>query len=179
MGKEITNSYVSTWTCENNLVLGQVKTDEKSNEITAIPKLLNILNVAGNIITIDAMGTQKEIAKKIIDEDADYILAAKANQPKLLEHIEHEFRFSKQSETYTNHDLGHERIETRVCTVIKYFQFIENKNGWKNLKSIIRIEVRVNLKNAINQLRKPLDITFLVYRMMPMNFNLRYAPIGL
>ncbi len=68
---------VSAWACENNLVLGQVKTDEKSNEITAIPKLLTILNVAGNIVTIDAMGTQKEIAKKIIDEDADYIFGSK------------------------------------------------------------------------------------------------------
>jgi predicted transposase YbfD/YdcC len=70
----------------------------KSNEITAIPKLLDILNVAGDIVTIDAMGTQKVIAKKIIGQDADYILAAKANQPQLLEHIEDEFRFSKQSE---------------------------------------------------------------------------------
>jgi hypothetical protein len=97
-GKKSPIYMVSAWACENNLVLGQVKTDEKSNEITAIPKLLDILNVAGDIVTIDAMGTQKVIAKKIIGQDADYILAAKANQPQLLEHIEDEFRFSKQSE---------------------------------------------------------------------------------
>lgn len=70
----------------NNLVLGQIKAAEKSIEITEIPELLNILNVAGNTITIDALGTQKKI-----DKNADYILAVKANQPQLLEHIEDEF----------------------------------------------------------------------------------------
>ncbi len=86
---------VSAWACDNNLVLGQVKTDEKSNEITAIPKLLDMLNIAGNTITIDAMGTQKEIAKKIRAQEAYYILTVKANQSQLLEHIKDEFRFSK------------------------------------------------------------------------------------
>ena len=76
-------------------MLGQVKTNEKSNEITAIPELLDMLELSGNTITIDAMGTQKEIAKKIIEIDADYILAVKDNQPQLLEHIQDEFRFSK------------------------------------------------------------------------------------
>lgn len=73
------NRVFSACACENNLVLGQVKTAEKSNEIVAIPELLDILNIVGNTITIDAMGTQKEIAEKIIDKNADYILAAKAN----------------------------------------------------------------------------------------------------
>jgi predicted transposase YbfD/YdcC len=95
---------VSAWACDNNLVLGQVKTAEKSNEITAIPELLNILNIARNTITIDTMGTQKEIAEKIIAHYADYILAVKANQPQLLSDIQDEFRFSKQSQTYTNHN---------------------------------------------------------------------------
>ena len=147
-GKKSPIHMVSAWACENNLVLGQVKTDEKSNEITAIPELLEILNIAGNTITIDAMGTQKEIAKKIIAQNADYILAVKANQPQLLEHIQDEFRFSEQSETYTNHDLDHGRIETRKCSVIKNFQFIEHNNGWKNLKSIIKIESTREFKNS-------------------------------
>ncbi len=97
---------------------------------------------------IDAMGTQKEIAKKIIDQDANYILAVKANQPQLLEHIKDEFRFSKQPETYINHDLGHGRIETRTCSVLNNFQFIEQNNGWKNLKTIIKIESTHELKNS-------------------------------
>jgi len=139
---------VSAWACDNNLVLGQVKTAEKSNEITAIPELLDILNIAGNTITIDAMGTQKEIAKKIIVHDADYILAVKANQPQLLERIEDEFRFSKQTKTDTNHNLDHGRIETRTCSVITDFQFIEKDSGWENLKSIIKIESTREFKNS-------------------------------
>ena len=147
-GKKSPIHMVSAWACENNLVLGQVKTAEKSNEITAIPELLDILDVAGNTITIDAMGTQKEIAKKIINQNADYILAVKANQPQLLEHIEDEFRFSKQPETYTKHDLDHGRIETRTCSVITDFKFIEQDNQWKNLQSIIKIDSIREFKNS-------------------------------
>ncbi len=147
-GKKSPIHMVSAWACDNNLVLGQVKTAEKSNEITAIPELLDILNIAGNTITIDAMGTQKEIAKKIIVHDADYILAVKANQPQLLERIEDEFRFSKQTKTDTNHNLDHGRIETRTCSVITDFQFIEKDSGWENLKSIIKIESTREFKNS-------------------------------
>ena len=71
---------VSAWASENGLTLGQVKTEEKSNEITAIPELLELLEVKGCIVTIDAMGCQKKIAAKIVDEGADYILALKGNQ---------------------------------------------------------------------------------------------------
>ena len=145
---------VSAWACENNLVLGQVKTAEKSNEITAIPQLLEVLNIAGNTITIDAMGTQKEIAKKIIDQNADYILAVKANQSQLLEHIEDEFRFSKQPETFIQNDLGHGRIEKRTCSVITDFQFIEQNNKWENLQSIVKIESIREFKNSDNTTEK-------------------------
>jgi len=147
-GKTSPIHMVSAWACENNLVLGQVKTAEKSNEITAIPELLDVLNITGNTITIDAMGTQKEIAKTIITKKADYILAVKGNQPQLLEHIEDEFRFSKHSKTTTNHDLDHGRMETRTCSVITDFQFIEQNNGWANLKSIIKIESTRAFKNS-------------------------------
>jgi predicted transposase YbfD/YdcC len=147
-GKKSPIHMVSAWACENNLVLGQIKTNEKSNEITAIPNLLDILDVSGNIVSIDAMGTQKEIAKKIIDNDANYILAVKGNQPQLLENIQDEFKFLKQIEIDKNEDLGHGRIETRTCSVITDFQFIKNKNDWKNLKSIIRIESVREFKNS-------------------------------
>jgi len=153
-GKKSPIHMVSAWACENNLVLGQVKTAEKSNEITAIPELLNILNIAGNTITIDAMGTQKEIAENIIDKNADYILAVKANQPQLLEHIKDEFRFSKQPEIYTKHDLDHGRIETRTCSVINGFKFIEKNNEWKNLTSIIKIDSIREFKNSEKETEK-------------------------
>ena len=153
-GKKSPIHMVSAWACENNLVLGQIKTAEKSNEITAIPQLLDILDISGNTITIDAMGTQKGIAKKIIDQDADYILAVKANQPQLLEHIEDEFRFYKPLEIYTNHDVGHGRIETRTCSVIKDFQFINHNSGWKDLKSVIKIESTREFKNSDKPIEK-------------------------
>ncbi len=139
---------VSAWARENNIVLGQVKTDKKSNEITAIPELLDALDISQNIISIDAMGTQKEIAKKIIENDADYILSVKANQPQLLENIEDEFRFSKQIEVNRNEDIGYGRIETRTCSVITDFQFITKESGWINLKSIIKIESMREFQNS-------------------------------
>jgi predicted transposase YbfD/YdcC len=86
---------LSPWACDNNLVLGQIKVDDKSNEITAIPKLLEILDIKNSIITIDAMGCQKDIAKTIIDNDINYILAVKENQASLLEKVKGEILFSK------------------------------------------------------------------------------------
>ena len=82
---------VSAWASANRLVLGQVKVDEKSNEITAIPQLLQVLEVAGCIVTIDAMGCQTDIAEKIIDREAEYVLALKENQGNLYEDVEHLF----------------------------------------------------------------------------------------
>ena len=147
-GKKSPIHMVSAWACESNLVLGQVKTAEKSNEITAIPQLLDILDLSEQTITIDAMGTQREIAKKIIDNDANYILAVKANQSHLLENIEDEFKFAKQLDINVQEDFGHGRIETRKCSVITDFKFIENQNDWKNLASIIRIESVREFKNS-------------------------------
>lgn len=139
---------VSAWANENNLVLGQVRVNDKSNEITAIPELLDKLMIQGNIITIDAMGTQTDIAEKIIKKEADYILAVKENQKQLLEEIKDEFKFAKEIEIDTNIDIGHGRIETRKCSVISNFLFIENKEQkWKNLNQVIKIESIREFKN--------------------------------
>jgi len=145
---------VSAWANQNNLVLGQVRVNEKSNEITAIPELIDNLFIEGNIITIDAMGTQTDIADKIIENKADYILSVKENQPQLLEKIKDEFRFSKHNETDTNIDIGHGRIETRVCSVISDFQFIEDDNKWNKLQQIIKIESIREFKNSDKQPEK-------------------------
>lgn len=153
-GKKSPIHMVSAFACENNLVLGQVKTDEKSNEITAIPKLLDILSIKDTVVTIDAMGCQKEIANKIIEKDADYILAVKANQEQLLEHIEDEFRFAKITDIDTQHNLDHGRIETRSCSCIKGFKFIPKDTPWTNLKTIIRIESTREFKNADKPIEK-------------------------
>ena len=139
---------VSAWACENNLVLGQVKVNEKSNEITSIPELLNILSLENCVITIDAMGCQKDIAEKIIEEKADYILAVKGNQTSLLEGIKDEFLFSKAIETNTSLDADHGRIETRKCDIITEFKESSTHFDWKNLKTMIRIESTREFKNS-------------------------------
>jgi len=153
-GKKSPIHMVSAWACEANLVLGQVKTAEKSNEITAIPQLLDILDIEEQTVTIDAMGTQKEIAEKIIKNSANYILAVKGNQAQLLEEVKDEFKFAKQLESSTHQDIGHGRIETRTCSVITDFKFIENQNDWKNLTSIIRVESLREFKNSAKETEK-------------------------
>lgn len=131
---------VSAWACENNLVLGQIKVDEKSNEITAIPQLLEAIAIEGSVITIDAMGCQTEIAKKIIDQKADYVLSVKGNQELLHEQIEDEFRFNQNSNTSTDVDYGHGRIETRKCTIITDCIHVEKTGKWSQLNAVVKIE---------------------------------------
>ncbi len=148
-GKKSPVHMVSAWADQNNLVLGQVRVNEKSNEITAIPVLLETLFIEGNIITIDAMGTQTNIADAIIENKADYILAVKENQKQLLGEIKDEFKFSKNIETDTAIDIGHGRIETRKCSLISEFQFIDNKdNKWNKLSQIIKLESIREFKNS-------------------------------
>lgn len=147
-GKKSPVHMVSAWANDNNLVLGQVKVSVKSNEITAIPKLLEVLSLEDTIVTIDAMGCQTEIASAIIGKKADYILAVKANQAHLLEHIEDEFRFGKIIKTTTDECLDHGRIETRKCSIITDFTFIPENNNWDKLSTIIKIESKREFKNS-------------------------------
>lgn len=135
---------VSAWGDENSLVLGQVMTDEKSNEITAIPKLLDLLDLKGQTVTIDAMGTQKDIAKKIIDKGGDYILALKGNQSSLHEDVKLFFEdkdLIEVLESYEETDGGHGRIEVRKCTVSDDIDWLKSRHPkWENLRSIAMIE---------------------------------------
>lgn len=147
-GKKSPVHMVSAWAHQNNLVLGQVKVNEKSNEITAIPKLLEVLSLKNSIVTIDAMGCQTAIVEKIIEKEADYVLAVKNNQELLFENIEDEFRFSKEIETDEDIDTGHGRIETRKCSVIKNLQHIENQDKWLGLNTVIKIESTREFKNS-------------------------------
>jgi predicted transposase YbfD/YdcC len=139
---------VSAWAGVNNIVLGQVKVDDKSNEITAIPELLNLLVLKGCIVTIDAMGCQKDIAEVIIGQDADYILALKGNQGNLLEQTEDSFRFLKAWSVSEETDAGHGRVERRCCTVINDLSMIEQKEQWKNLQSLVRIDAERYIKST-------------------------------
>jgi predicted transposase YbfD/YdcC len=130
---------VSAWANSNQLVLGQVKTSEKSNEITAIPELLNLLDIEGCIITIDAMGTQKKIAETIIDKQADYILALKGNQGYLKEDVQNTFLRQQPDSIDETVEKGHGRIETRKCEVINKLDFLDEKEQWAGLKSLARV----------------------------------------
>ena len=110
-GKATLVHMVSAWASANNLVLAQRKEDAKSNEITAIPKLLAALELSGTVVTIDAMGCQRAIAEKIIGKNADYILAVKENQGHLLEEIKDSFQMLATDAVQTEIDCAHGRVE--------------------------------------------------------------------
>ncbi len=128
-------------------MLGQVKVDEKSNEIIAIPKLLAMLSIEGAIVTIDAMGCQKEIAKQILDKKAEYVLALKGNQGTLRGDVElfaaeqkaNGFKHASVSRHETV-DSDHGRIETRKYTVLHDVSWLKERHGWPGLEGIIMVE---------------------------------------
>lgn len=143
---------VSAWATANRLVLGQVKVDEKSNEITAIPQLLEALEVSGCIVTIDAIGCQTDIAEKIIEREAEYVLALKENQGHLYEDVERLFADLEDSqykaygfdyEKTVNKDHG--RIEIRECWTISDLEVLRHLRGftnWKDLTTVSRIRAQ-------------------------------------
>ena len=130
---------VSAYATENKLCLGQVSVDKKHNEIVAIPKVLEILAVKGCIVTIDAMGCQKEIARQIIKQGGDYVLMVKNNQRELKEQTEKLFNYYKSPDKNETVSSGHGRVETRVCETIGDLEFMDEKENWPGLKSVVRI----------------------------------------
>jgi predicted transposase YbfD/YdcC len=136
---------VSAYATEAGLVLAQCAVDGKSNEITAIPELLDMLNLKGAIVSIDAMGTQKEIAQRIVDKGADYVLALKGNQPSLHEDAALFFAdpacaatCARSAET----DAGHGRIEERSCRAAEAGWLAARHPGWKGLRSLAAVTAR-------------------------------------
>jgi predicted transposase YbfD/YdcC len=138
---------VSAFAARQRLVLGQVKVAEKSNEIIAIPKLLDMLSIEGAIVTIDAMGCQRDIAQKIIDKKADYVLALKGNQGSLREDVElfvaeqkaKDFKDTTVSRAETI-DGDHGRIETRTTIVIHDVAWLQERHDWPGLKAVVIVE---------------------------------------
>lgn len=148
---------VSAFSYEFGLVMGQLACEEKSNEITAIPKLLEMLEVNGCIITIDAMGTQKEIAEKIVEKGADYILSLKENQKTLyndiklyLDDIVKDKEVIKSSNYHKTVEKGHGRIEIRECVISEEIGWLHNKSDWAGLHGIgaIYCEIEENGKKS-------------------------------
>ena len=134
---------VSAFSAECGLVLGQLACEEKSNEITAIPKLLEMLEINGCIVTIDAMGTQTAIADAIIDKGADYILSLKENQKTLyndvklyLDDIRKEKNILESDNYFKTVEKGHGRIETRECIISEDISWLNNRTEWNSLRGI-------------------------------------------
>jgi predicted transposase YbfD/YdcC len=127
------------WSVEEGICLGQLACGEKSNEITAIPQILDLLEIKGSIITIDAMGTQRAIAEKIIENGGDYILAVKGNQGSLAEEIHTTCTRNRPLFDSCVVEKGHGRIETRRCEVFEKGLIVDFENRWKNLTTVIKI----------------------------------------
>jgi predicted transposase YbfD/YdcC len=138
---------VSAWATRNSLVLGQVKTAEKSNEITAIPRLLNLLEIEGCTVTIDAMGCQKEITAQIIEQKGDYCISLKGNQGILHEEVREYFAWARGRDfkeitctTAEAVEKDHGRIEVRRCWSVEDVAWLRDKEEWSGLRSICAVE---------------------------------------
>jgi predicted transposase YbfD/YdcC len=150
---------VSAWSSANGVVLGQEKTAEKSNEITAIPELLDVLELKGCIVTIDAIGCQTAIAEQITKRKANYVLALKGNQGNLHDEVKSFFNIAEKenfkgidADYYENYDKGHGRIEYRQCWVINADKtHFPSCVKWRNLKRIIMVKSRRETKEKVTQ----------------------------
>lgn len=144
---------VSAWASENRMVLGQVKVDDKSNEITAIPQLLELLDLSGCIVTIDAMGCQKDIAAQIVAQEADYVLALKGNQSGLFEDVQDLFAYAAElnfvdCDHHQTVEKDHGRIEIRDCWTTAhpdYFPFLRSGADWVNLHTLVMVRAERRL----------------------------------
>ena len=149
---------VSAFAARQRLVLGQVKVAEKSNEIVAIPKLLEMMAIEDAIVTIDAMGYQRDIARTIIDKGADYVLALKGNQGSLRDDVDvfvaEQNAKDFQDTTISRHqtvDGDHGRIETRTTTVIHDVGWLQDRHNWPGLNGIVMVESRREIDGEIEQ----------------------------
>lgn len=152
---------VSAWSSGRGLVLGQVKTEAKSNEITAIPALIQSLDIKGATITIDAMGCQKEIARVIIEKGANYVLMVKDNQPKLLDEIQNYFEQAESlkfegvlHDFFVKKEEGHGRHERREVYTTDDIDWLPMKEEWIGLKSIVMLKSFRTLEGRTSEERK-------------------------
>jgi predicted transposase YbfD/YdcC len=146
-GKRALNM-VSAWVSEQSMVMGQLKCEEKSNEITAIPELLKILDLEGCVVSIDAIGCQKEIVKQIVEKGADYVIAVKENQGTLHWNVKEYLDWGEKTgfenikfDYYqTEIEKDHGRIEQRRCWVTEEIEWLKEKEEWQGLRSIVMVE---------------------------------------
>lgn len=145
---------ISAFVSELGITLGQLKTADKSNEITAIPDLLAMLDLSGAIVTLDSMGCQTKIVERIIEKEADYVIGLKGNQGTLNDDVR--FLFKNKPHAIKFHldvsvDKGHGRLETRHCTVTEDIQWLRERHpNWKKLTSVIEIQSQRDIKGEIS-----------------------------
>ena len=143
---------ISAFVAENQLTLGELAVEEKTNEITAVPELLDLIDIKGDIVTADAMSCQKKIVEKIIKKKADYIIGLKQNQPALYEDTEDYFdEFSSDIPVKTTLDKGHGRIEKREYRLLTELSWLEQKNEWTGLKGLGCVKSTVNEKGETRE----------------------------
>lgn len=147
---------VSAWATTNRIVLGQRKVHEKSNEITAIPALIEVLDLVGAVVSIDAMGCQTEIAKQIVAQEGDYVLALKGNQGNLFEDVEQLFTHARQENFeqiehsyHETHDEAHGRLETRRYWVMGQTEYLIGAENWEKLTAIGCVESQRQIGDKI------------------------------
>ncbi len=140
---------LSAWVGEDRLCIGQKKVKDKSNEITAIPELIDSLNLEGATVSIDAIGCQSEIATKIIDAKADYLLAVKENQKNLFEEVSDEWIWEKASVLSETWEYDHGRYEIRKCRIVEaeYNLHPDLLSKWKGIKTFVRIDSQRTIGN--------------------------------
>jgi predicted transposase YbfD/YdcC len=174
-GREAIN-LVSAWATANQLVLGEVKVDENSNEITAIPRLLQMLDLSGCLVTIDAIGTHTEIARQIVEQGGDYLPAVKENQGRLYEDLEYLFQLERQQDfrqspfTYAKQvNKNHGRLEIRQCwatSAAEYLDYLREGSKWRGLKTLAMIvserregdKIEVKTRYFISSLPAPAQV---------------------
>lgn len=151
---------VNAWASETKLILGQVAVESKENEMVAIPKLLQLLELRGSFVSLDAMGTQTEIARQIIEQGGDYLLALKPNHPLLFEEVtaffsqcpHEEMQLLAQWEQEV--EGGHGRVELRKCWVSRSLNWLEQRGQWKGLQTVICLESMRDLGETISMERR-------------------------
>ena len=145
---------ISAFVSELGITLGQLKTADKSNEITAIPELLSLLDLSGAIVTLDSMGCQTKIVERIVEKEADYVIGLKGNQGTLNDDVRLFFENKPRATKFqldTTVDKGHGRLETRECTVTEDIQWLRDCHPhWKELNSIIEIQSQREIKGEIS-----------------------------
>lgn len=144
---------LNAWVCENRLCVGQEKVEDKSNEITAIPTLLNQLEIEGSVVSIDAIGCQTSIADHLIEQGAEYLLAVKKNQKELFEQVEDSFLLNPSDTQDMQWEYQRARFEQRKCQILPAQQMLlpEMADQWRGIKTLVKIQAQrqINDKTSL------------------------------